>query len=958
MGRVTVHEQDRSPFLVSPYLLVLLALLPALVMVWSPGYPRGADTWGHLFKAEYLAERMRADGLAAYYRSAWMPAWYMGDPYRTYYPPLTTLLLTPLVYLLRDPFLAYRSFISLFLILLSHLTYGLFAGRWPRERWQAALTAMLVLWAPYTLRTLFFEGNLPRVLAVLALPVIAYFSESLLARPGQYGWRTLAASLAWGWAILAHTQQAFMFAVGFGLYAVLRVILDPEVPVLRLIWVVLPIALGGAVAAPWVLPAYSRGELPNIPYLPPVKIEIFSAPLRALAPAVNVPYGAITFGTGTILLALLLVISRPSPRHNAWLFAGLLCLWFSFGPAGVVFSLIPGHDQLLPERFANFSAFALPMAAGGIVPLGLRARNTRRIIIAGLMLVDVLPSLGLLRGGDYPADRAAIARQLAEQPSGGRVALLTYPEPTALDVYFASAVGGHDQINGWALENTPHHVALRRVLSAPDWGPDYLARLFGLWDVRYAIVSGVDVSAQAARHALTSSGFSLNATEGEFELWTLDRPPSPLQQLPSNQMLIVGAQTEPFLAAYPFAVDGSESNLVDYAPSTLEAYPMLGLMRFNQDPKQLAQAETRLRDWVSPGRTAVVDLSGMEEAFSQGLDFLGVSALRLAFQDSLHIHWYGALEGQPEWLTLKGLPEPGWSGAVYRKLDGVLAEVEHNGVKYPVVGYKDVGAGRVWFVGLNLLYYGEISHTPQLATAITDQTLAQVDVTRVLTYEDVPTESAHFGDRQLEFDYTAESAVDALVSFTYSPRWRAEVDGQPAALREYQHLMRVQLPAGRHRLRVIYQPYGTVWPRFGLAVGLLALSGLAIFVAVEQITLKLKMAALAIRPYDERSAERRASTTYSACLNCGFHFSEVLPPTPATYPFNLISCPVCGQRLDGTGFRAGRAMTVEDRRAALTQWLAHRGFDIATVDPHRDFGVDSFFEGEALPLPVVERAPS
>ena len=140
--------------------------------------------------------------------------------------------------------------------------------------------------------------------------------------------------------------------------------------------------------------------------------------------------------------------------------------------------------------------------------------------------------------------------------------------------------------------------------------------------------------------------------------------------------------------------------------------------------------------------------------------------------------------------------------------------------------------------------------------------------------------------------------------------------------------------------------------------GLLALSGLAIFIVVERVTLKLKMAALAVGPSDERSAERHASTTYSACLNCGFHFSEVLPPTPATYPFNLISCPVCGQRLDGTGFRAGRAMTVEDRRIVLAQWLAHRGFDIATGDPHRDFGVDSFFEGEALPLPAAEDAPS
>src|SRR5689334_5344996 len=114
---------------------------------------------------------------------------------------------------------------------------------------------------------------------------------------------------------------------------------------------------------------------------------------------------------------------------------------------------------------------------------------------------------------------------------------MVYPEPTALDVYFASAVGQHDQTNGWALENTPQHIALSRMLSAPDWGPGYLARLFGLWDVRYAIVFGADAQAQEARNALTAAGFALKGTASEFELWALDQRPSPLQSLPAKQML-------------------------------------------------------------------------------------------------------------------------------------------------------------------------------------------------------------------------------------------------------------------------------------------------------------------------------------------------------------------------------------------------------------------------------------
>jgi hypothetical protein len=351
-----------------------------------------------------------------------------------------------------------------------------------------------------------------------------------------------------------------------------------------------------------------------------------------------------------------------------------------------------------------------------------------------------------------------------------------------------------------------------------------------------------------------------------------------------------------------------------------------------------------------------VDLSGMEELFSQGLQFLDVSVLRLAFQDALHVHWSEPLDALPEQLTLQGLPEPGWSGVVYRELDGVLAEVEQNGVRYPVLGYKDIGAGRAWFVGLNLLYYSEVSHTPQLAQAIADLTLARSQVDRSLSYAAVPTESVQFGDGRLEFVYTADRAVEALVSFTYSPRWRAEVDGQPIPLREYQHLIRAALPAGRHDLRVYYDPYGTVWPRLGLLIGVISLGGLLAFVWVERLRWRRKQATLAQRMEDERrEATRRANTTFSPCLNCGFRFSEVLPPTPATYPFNLISCPVCGQRLDGTGFRSGRAMTSEERQAALEKWLANRGHDPATVDARRDFGVGSFFEGEAVPPAEVKQ---
>jgi hypothetical protein len=933
MGRLAEAIRERVTSRISlPYLFVLAAILPALIMVWLPGYPRGADTWGHLFKAEYLAGQMRANP-AAYFTSAWMPAWYMGDPYRTFYPPLTTLVLAPIVYLFRDPFIAYRVFVSLFFILYSRFVYVSFTEY--TQHWTAAFVALLAVWSPYTLRTLFFEGNLPRTLAVLVLPFLAYFTETTIVR--STGQRTLLASLAWAWAILAHVQQALMFAMGFGLYSIVRIILDHKIPVKRLLHVIAPIALGAAVTAPWVLPAYSRLELSNIPYLPPVKVDLFSAPLSALLPSNNP--GAVMFGLGALILAFLAVAARPDSRRIAWLISGLLCLWFALGPAGVAFSLIPGHDQLLPERFANFSALALALAARGLVPLGFRARYRRIAIMAALILLDAVPVFPLLRQVDFPADRAAIAARLAAQPREGRVALLTYPEPSAIDVYFASRLGGHDQTSGWALENTPHHPLIRRVLSAPEWGPAYFARLMGLWDVRYAVVSGDDESAQAAREALAAAGFAESSHEGRFELWTSSRPSSPIQVAPSDQLLIIGDQPGPMLAAFPFAVEGSSPDLTGYASADLDAHAALALMRF-APASQVTEAEARLHDWVSKGNTAIVDLSGMEEPFSQGLDFLGVNVLRLSFQEPLQMIWQEPLTSLSTQLYL---PEPGWNGAAYRNLDVVFAEVEHNGVKYPVLGYKNVGAGRVWFVGLNLLYYAQLSGTHNFAAAISNLTLTGTSVSRQVTFEAVPTESVAIGDGRLEFVYSASADTDALISFTYSPRWAATVDGHPVDLRDYEHLVRLNLPAGRHTLTLTYHPYRTLPPRIGLIIGVLTLGGLMAGAVVDWRRSRT-VPGTGPRPFIERrAADRWTKTSYAPCPKCGFRFSEIAPPLPEIYPFNLASCPVCGQRFDQTGFRAGAELTPEAREAALQKWLDRRGFDAATVDPQRDFKVPDFF---------------
>jgi hypothetical protein len=60
--------------------------------------------------------------------------------------------------------------------------------------------------------------------------------------------------------------------------------------------------------------------------------------------------------------------------------------------------------------------------------------------------------------------------------------------------------------------------------------------------------------------------------------------------------------------------------------------------------------------------------------------------------------------------------------------------------------------------------------------------------------------------------------------------------------------------------------------------------------------------------------------------------------------------------LDGSGLRPGLRLTTAAREESLERWLTRQGLDPATVDPQRDFDVESFFEGgvAVVPEPSVE----
>ncbi|MBN1312552.1 MAG: hypothetical protein JXB30_14145 [Anaerolineae bacterium] len=938
--------------------LLLAALLGFIVTLphWLPGYPASGDrtdTWGHIARATIMADAMHSEGfLRGFLNTHWVPDWYMGDLARVYYPPLAVDILGPLIYLTGDPFVGYKVFISLASTILGALVY-LFSARLWRNKSIGLLSSILAVTAPHTLNILYIQGNMPRVLALLPLPVLAWSIEGLLTGK-KLRHPFILASLAWAFAALSHSQQAIVYMICFALYVVLRLLTDMLVGLRRSILPFVTMAFGLGISAPYWMPAYLGGEINGVPYLPgDTIIRIFTTRWSNFLPAFWQDPGEIVIPIGMLCLATIAVLARPKPIRKAWYGVSIVAILLSLGLNGPLYPLLPFNTMFMPDRFLDISVIILPMIAAGLLPLGSKGRLPRAAIIAGLVALDSVPVFHLILPHPWPADSAFLAERLATEPDDGRLLHLLHPEPFASDIYMGQIVAGKDLVMGWNLPNTPTHFAVRRAIYAAEYYPAYFQRLLSLWNVRYIMLRPPSDEPTYAQDALRTAGFSRLNQHAGTQLWINPMLGAPLKALVGNQMLVIGDNLTSWLAAFPWAGEGYSPDLGDYDRAYLNRFRVIGLARFQGDsPENLA----RLEDWVAGGGILIVDLSGIGSAYEQGYSFMGVQAMPVSIFEEHALRWTKELENMPVQANFKDETTGGpWSGASYIGLDNTIVEVDKgNNASYPLVGYKNIGQGRVWFISLNYLYYLDINQDFEARDQLAGYLINSAQLNTDLALPPIESSSLQANWHSASLLYTAGQPATAVLSMTYTPRWQATLDGVPITIHNYNRLMLLDLPAGEHQLNFRYSPSETLWPRIGLVVGIASLE-LLMLVAL----LGLRRSNL-VPNHVSGQAENLPVTAHhskewlTTCPNCHFKLAAGGPPNGVTYPFNVIRCAVCGYRLDEYGFEAGKIQSQDQRLAIARNWIRSQGWELDSLPDRFGFGPDELFETEmAEHLPAV-----
>lgn len=138
------------------------------------------------------------------------------------------------------------------------------------------------------------------------------------------------------------------------------------------------------------------------------------------------------------------------------------------------------------------------------------------------------------------------------------------------------------------------------------------------------------------------------------------------------------------------------------------------------------------------------------------------------------------------------------------------------GRREPVLGYKETVWGRVYFVGLSLSQM--LSSSAIAIYGLQKATVGDTEIRAILSsllslgspHKEIaprpfPVKEASWGHSSLEFTCQTLQEATLLLPLTYSPRWKACLDGIPAKTYNIEHLLALKIPPGKHHLKLEYR---------------------------------------------------------------------------------------------------------------------------------------------------------
>lgn len=849
----TLNRKDKIQFRIE---LVLALIITALACAASLSnnltasndfYPFTSDGMGHMTKVRFLAESLSRGEFPS-----WFPYWYNGATVTQYYPPLSYWIMTPIFMLTQNAMLTFK--INCILVIFSGGMGIWYFCRQNIGRWCGLFGSVTYCLQPFILRALLSAGMLAQGPIIALLPWYLIVFLKFGKKPSALNF--LLCTLLCALMILSHPNTIFMVCFLIMAIALVFVLLR-RISVPCYLYMAFSSVFAGILTAFWSVVGVTGLENPTLPVMSPELPAIYTADqswyfsLHSSWFHFAIPVSACS------LLALFLYAYRKSKKkadsyEDYYIFFCILLtaftILFTFETKLPFFRYLPMAQTFIPARTLVLASVTGAVLCAYLLFWIANLFGNKKVsvkVVAFLLSISVTGATIYFMNPletKYSTIPENTFEKMLSNKSYAKIGNFEKGRYSYIGSYDSSEsyfpiVGDFNITEGWNIEGTPHYETYRNFLIAiPTNNFDYIAKNLAFWNVRSVLINkdyNDIIDAMNRKYSFKVEGFR------KKDKFYISDDPSTYYLTDRRNTLIMGAGSPGVTIEFPYLVGGRSNDITDYTLEELEKYEIIYLCEPAVETiQEKAKIEAIIEELLAKGTKVII-----EPTIAKGYSLFDVVASDIDLENS------PVIQKQPEarinsTVDNIAVDESMKYGRALFGLDNSYYKmIQNNGeLENDIIGTKKVGSGEVIFIGNHLSQYlkavytrnfgvsenKNVSYFPECADdikALFEDIFTTCGVNKDFWPGSFPVKRADWNYKGVDFEYSSSAAKEMTVSVTYSPRWRATLDGKEIPIGQREHLIILDLPAGDHEVKLVYG-----LTKYGIAGYIISLLGLLIFI--------------------------------------------------------------------------------------------------------------------------------
>lgn len=679
------------------------------------------DTFGHLFKSNYLYHALKEGTLYPVYTEYW----YNGMELFRYWPPLAYYVLSLLQFLTAGDVLnAFYLFVAV--VYLLNMVGWFLIGKSENRLGMAFLAGNLYFFCPDNIRIFMAEGNIPRIFINALLPIAFYCVWECLHRKHYKNLIGLAVVV---WLITtSHYMIAAMTGISIFVFCAVYSIINKEWK--GIVYITIDLACAYLASGVFLLPGLTGGGLTSQNSEASIATinQWAQEAVKSLNPFFRGGEGYIrSFYFGLVIFVIVLLgIVAANKKTGAGFITTLFIFVCITTSASAVVRLLPMSQVFWMQRFVPMAMciFFLTFVMWKELKQSVIIVFTIAMLTDGLMTFSLLTEVReqpvkLLVEQDMSKYLLAEAVELTEN----RVGILDNSTWGAVPSWYFSKNMDESSVQysfGWAYQGaeTLNNIVSINEAAQGSFFEYVFDRLLELGDdtvlVDKKLVAEADIPAM--KRAAEKLGYILYDENNSVWLYHLEEADGSFGIVKQYRNIAIGEHAQALCYVYPQFGYGESACLEDYSLEDFLQYEKVYLSGFTYHDKEAA--ETLLLEAADRGVEIYIDMQHIPENKLTGKsEFLDVYAQYVAFTEKFPV--LSTNNGSQFKLDFKTAGYAAWntvylSGASERIKDAYYDDI--TSLNYVAKN----GSPNITFLGFNMVYYYHENRMPELLTFLNE----------------------------------------------------------------------------------------------------------------------------------------------------------------------------------------------------------------------------------------------